>query len=147
SDHDRVALFLIDRNAQGMRCRDYYMIDGRCASDLILEDVKVDNDALLISEEHFLPAIEEAIDYAITGLCAEAVGAMDNVIKVTAGYLKTRRAYGATLNTFQALQHRLADMLIELELSRSMLYCTFAAFSGSSLAERRKSVSAAKALI
>jgi alkylation response protein AidB-like acyl-CoA dehydrogenase len=143
----RTAVFLVDRNAPGMRRRDYHMIDGRCAADLTLEDVKVGKDALLISEEHGLFAIEEAIDFAIIGLCAEAIGAMDEVIKVTAEYLKTRRAYGSTLNMFQALQHRLADMMVELELSRSMLYCAFAAFSGSSRVERRRSVSSAKALI
>jgi alkylation response protein AidB-like acyl-CoA dehydrogenase len=145
--HDRITVFLVDRNAPGMRRRDYHTIDGRCAADLALEEVKVSKDALLISEEHGLLAIEEAIDFAIIGLCAEAVGAMDSIIKVTAEYLKTRRAYGSTLNKFQALQHRVADMMVELELSRSMLYCAFAAFSGSSLVERRRSVSAAKALI
>jgi alkylation response protein AidB-like acyl-CoA dehydrogenase len=145
--HGGIAVFLVDQNAHGMRRRDYYTIDGRCASDLTLEEVKVGEDALLITEELGLLAIEEAIDFAIIGLCAEAVGAMDKIIKVTAEYLKTRRAYGSTLNKFQALQHRLADMMVELELSRSMLYCAFAAFSGSNLAERRRVVSSAKALI
>jgi alkylation response protein AidB-like acyl-CoA dehydrogenase len=142
-----IAVFLADRNAPGMRRRDYYTIDGRCASDLTLEEVRIGEDAVLITEDLGLPAIEEAIDFALLGLCAEAVGAMDRIIKVTAEYLKTRRAYGSTLNTFQALQHRLADMLVELELSRSMLYCAFAAFSSSNPAERRRTVSSAKALI
>jgi alkylation response protein AidB-like acyl-CoA dehydrogenase len=142
-----IAVFLVDRNAAGMRCRDYHTIDDRCASDLTLEEVKVGKEALLITEDLGLLAIEEATDFAIIGLCAEAVGAMDKIIKVTAEYLKTRRAYGSTLNTFQALQHRLADMMVELELSRSMLYCAFAAFSGSNLVERRRIVSSAKALI
>ncbi|HKX32259.1 MAG TPA: acyl-CoA dehydrogenase family protein [Blastocatellia bacterium] len=142
-----IAVFLIDRNAPGMCRRDYQTIDERCAADLTLEEVTVGEDSLLISEELGLPAIEEAIDLATIGFCAEADGAMDQIIKVTAEYLKTRRAYGSTLNTFQALQHRLADMLVELELSRSMLYCAFAAFSGSNLAERRRAVSSAKALI
>jgi alkylation response protein AidB-like acyl-CoA dehydrogenase len=145
--HGGVAVFLVDRNAPGVRRRDYHTIDGRCAADLTLEEVKVGIDALLITEELGLLAIEESIDFAIIGLCAEAVGAMDNIIKVTAEYLKTRRAYGSTLNTFQALQHRLADMMVELELSRSMLYCAFSAFSGSNPVERRRAVSSAKALI
>jgi alkylation response protein AidB-like acyl-CoA dehydrogenase len=132
----RIAVFLVDRNAAGMSRR-----------DLTLEGVEIGNDALLITEDHGLLAIEEAMDFATIGVCAEAIGAMDNIIKVTAEYLKTRRAYGSTLNTFQALQHRLADMMAELELSRSMLYCAFAAFSGSNLAERRRIVSSAKALI
>jgi alkylation response protein AidB-like acyl-CoA dehydrogenase len=147
SHHNGFAVFLVDRNANGMCRRDYHTIDGRHAADLALEDVEVGGDALLIPEEHGLRAVEEAMDFAITCLCAEAVGAMDEVIKLTAEYLRTRRAYGTTLNTFQALQHRLADMLIELELSRSILYCAFAAFSGPNLEARRRSVSSAKALI
>jgi alkylation response protein AidB-like acyl-CoA dehydrogenase len=143
----RIAVFLVDRNSPEMRRRDYHTIDGRCAADLTLDEVKVGKDALLISEEQGLLAIEDAIDFAIVGLCAEAVGAMDEIIKVTAEYLKSRRAYGSTLNKFQALQHRLADMLVELELSRSMLYFAFAAFGGSNLVERRRVVSSAKALI
>jgi alkylation response protein AidB-like acyl-CoA dehydrogenase len=142
-----VAVFLVDRDAPGMRRRDYHTIDGRCAADLTLEEVKVGAAALLITEELGLLAIEEAMDFAIIGLCAEAVGAMDKIIKVTAEYLKTRRAYGSTLNTFQALQHRIADMMVELEMSRSMLYRAFAAFSGSNIEERRRVVSSAKALI
>jgi alkylation response protein AidB-like acyl-CoA dehydrogenase len=102
---------------------------------------------LLISGDDGLSAIEDATDFAITGQCAEAVGGMDKVIKTTAEYLKTRRAYGTTLNKFQALQHRMADMFIELELSRSMLYCIFAAFSEPSQRKRSALVSSAKALI
>jgi alkylation response protein AidB-like acyl-CoA dehydrogenase len=147
SEHGKIAVFLVDRDAPGMCRRNYHTIDGRCAADLTLEEVKVGKDALLITDEFGLLVIEEALDFAIIGLCAEAVGAMDKVIKVTAEYLKTRRAYGSTLNKFQALQHRLADMLVELELSRSMLYCAFAAFSGSNLIERRRIISSAKAFI
>src|SRR5258708_3948844 len=145
--HGGIAVFIVNRDAPGMSLREYSTIDGRSAADLTLENVVVGQDALLIPAEHGLAAIEEATDFAITGLCAEAIGAMDKVIKVTAEYLKTRRAYGSTLNKFQALQHRVADMLIELELSRSMLYYAFAAFSETSPEDRKRAVSSAKALI
>jgi alkylation response protein AidB-like acyl-CoA dehydrogenase len=146
-DQGGVAVFMVDREAQGMTRRDYCTMDGRGATDLRFKGVKVGEDALLIPEERGLLAIEEATDYAIVCLCAEAIGAMDTVIRVTTEYLKTRRAYGVTLNTFQALQHRLVDMFVELEMSRSMLYGTFAAFSEASEGVRRTAVSSAKAFI
>lgn len=143
----RVAVFIVDKDAPGLFQRNYALIDGKDVSDLRLEDVAVNEEAVLLSEDSASCAIEMAVDCALAGLCAEGVGAMDKIIKVTAEFLKTRRAYGSTLNKYQALQHRVADMLIELELSRSMLYCAFAAFSGSNVAARRRAVSSAKALI
>jgi alkylation response protein AidB-like acyl-CoA dehydrogenase len=142
-----IAVFILDRGAPGMCCRDYYLMDGRAAADLTLNEVTATPEMVLIAENCGLSPIEDATDFAITGLCAEAVGGMNNVIKVTAEYLKTRRAYGTTLSKFQALQHRLADMLVELELSRSMLYSAFAAFSESNQRKRRQLISSAKALI
>jgi len=142
-----MAVFIVDADAPGLRRRNYSLIDGRPAADLTLKDVTVTPDSMLISGDYGLSAIEDATDFAIIGQCAEAVGAMDKVIKTTAEYLKTRRAYGTTLNKYQALQHRMADMFIELELSRSMLYCIFAAFSEPSQRKRRALVSSAKALI
>lgn len=147
SKNEGIALFMVNKDAPGVRRRDYCLIDGRPAADLTLKDVKVTPESLLISEDDGLKAIEDATDFAIAGQCAEAVGGMDKVVKTTAEYLKTRRAYGTTLNKFQALQHRMADMFIELELSRSMLYCIFAAFSEPTQRKRSALVSSAKALI
>ena len=147
SNAQELALFVVDKDAPGLARRGYYTIDGRDAAEVTLENVVVGIDAILTAGDSALLAIEEATQYAITGLCAEAVGAMDNVVKVTAEHLKTRRAYGTTLNRFQALQHRLADMLAEVELSRSLLYCTFAAFSTGDRDARKRAVSAAKSFI
>jgi hypothetical protein len=72
---------------------------------------------------------------------------MDAVVKLTADHLKTRRAYGSTLSTYQALQHRLADMLIELELSRSMLMRALHSLSSNNQHARHKDVAAARVLI
>jgi len=147
NDDGAMALFIVDADAPGLRRRNYSLIDGRPAADLVLKEVTVAPNSMLMSGDDALTAIEDATDFAIVGQCAEAVGGMEKVIKTTAEYLKTRRAYGSTLNKFQALQHRMADMFIELELSRSMLYCMFAAFSEPSQRKRRALVSSAKALI
>jgi alkylation response protein AidB-like acyl-CoA dehydrogenase len=140
-------VYIVDRETPGLACRGYRTLDGKSAADLVMENVEIASEALLIPKESGLAAVEEATDYATIGLCAEAVGAMDDVITVTAEYLKNRRAYGSTLSKFQALQHRLAEMMIDLELSRSILLNAFAAFSGTNVQERHRSVSCAKALV
>jgi alkylation response protein AidB-like acyl-CoA dehydrogenase len=77
---------------------------------------------------------------------AEAVGAMDAVREMTMEYLKTRKQFGQTLGSFQALQHRAVDMAIACEEARSMMYLATIALSGSA-AERRRVISAAKARV
>jgi len=142
-----VSLFRIDPASPGLTRHDYHAVDGRRVSDIVLESVRVGPDALLGKEGTAAPAIALAEDHAAIGLCAEAVGAMDAALWMTRDYLKTRRQFGQTLNTFQALQHRMADMLIETELARSMLYRGVAALAETDPAARRKGVSAAKVQI
>ena len=67
-----------------------------------------------------LPLIEEVVDFATALACAEAVGAMKFANDATLDYLKTRKQFGVPIGTFQALQHRMVDMVIEYEQARSM---------------------------
>jgi alkylation response protein AidB-like acyl-CoA dehydrogenase len=94
-----------------------------------------------------LAGIELAVDHGVIGLMAECVGGMDAALWLTRDYLKTRRQFGVTLSTFQALQHRMADMLVETELARSILLRGVAALSEVDPAARRAAVSAAKVQI
>lgn len=146
-DRDGVSLFLVRPGTPGLIRRPFRMIDGGFAAELEFTGLEVDRSVLLGEEGGAAEALERAVDYGIVGVCAEAVGVMDRVVTVTRDYLKTRRAYGTTLSTLQALQHRLADMLVELELSRSMLYRALAGVASADCQARRKSLSAAKALI
>jgi alkylation response protein AidB-like acyl-CoA dehydrogenase len=146
-DWSGISLFLIRPDAPGLVRRTFRTVDGGCAAELVLADLTVESSALLGEEGQAAGALQQAVDQAIVAVCAEAVGAMDRVVTVTCDYLKTRRAYGTTLSTLQAVQHRLADMLVELELSRSMLYRALAALASSEPRGRGKALSAAKALI
>lgn len=117
-----ISLFIVDRDASGLTRRDYRMIDGTPTSDLALDNVLVTESALLGPPGGAIDALQFAHDHATVALCAEAVGAMDGVLWTTRDYLRLRRQYGITLNTLQALQHRMADMFAEVELSRSILF-------------------------
>ena len=74
------------------------------------------------SEGGALPMIEAALDIGLAALCAEAVGVMQALVDATVAYVQTRQQFGVPIGRFQALQHRIADMLIHLEQARSMSY-------------------------
>lgn len=146
-DPGGIRLFLLDPATPGVTRRSFRTIDGGSAADLTLKDVEAGPDTLLGAGGHAGRALTRASEHFVVGACAETVGAMDEVVKLTAEHLKTRRAYGSTLSTYQALQHRLADMLIELELSRSMLLRVLDTLSSEDARARRKDVAAARVLI
>jgi pimeloyl-CoA dehydrogenase small subunit len=146
-DDAGISLFIVDRNAASVSVRGYPTQDGLRAAEITLKGVRVSADALLGAKDQALPAIERAIDYGIAALCAEAVGIMDTLIKATLEYLKTRRQFGVPIGRFQALQHRMADMLMASEQARSMMYLASVKVDSPDAAERRRAVSAAKAYI
>jgi alkylation response protein AidB-like acyl-CoA dehydrogenase len=146
-DREGIAIFTIARDALGLTVMPYRTIDGRQAVDLRLDGVRIDDDALIGPPERALAALEEAIDYAAVGACAEAVGAMEATLVLTCDYLKLRKQFGQPLSAFQALQHRLAEMYVELERARSMLKRGVSSLTAPSAAARRRAVSASKAAI
>ena len=147
ADAGGISLFAVTTNAPGVARINYHAVDGRRVSDITLQGVELGADALIGAAGEAEDAIGFALDYGTIGLCAEAVGAMDAALWITRDYLKTRKQFGVTLSTFQALQHRMADMLVETELARSMLYRGIAALSLDSVSARQRGVSAAKAQI
>jgi pimeloyl-CoA dehydrogenase small subunit len=144
TDPSGISLFLVDRAARGVTTKEYRTIDKLRAADVWLSDVAVGRDALLGGEGQALPLIEEVADYATALLCAEAVGAIRYANDTTLEYLKTRRQFGVPIGSFQALQHRMVEMVISYEQARSMacLACVKADTAGP--AERRRVISAAK---
>ena len=92
---------------------------------------------------HGLTALEHAVDIGIAAVCAQAVGAMDKSLAATAEYMNTRKQFGATLSSFQALRHRAADMKMQVELGRSMSYYASLKLNASA-AERRAAMARAK---
>jgi len=142
-----VTLFEVPAKAAGLEIIAYHAVDGRRVADIVLTDVALSDEARIGPEGGALAGIELAVDHGVIGLMAECVGAMDAALWLTRDYLTTRRQFGVTLNTFQALQHRMADMLVETELARSMLLRGIAALSDPDPEARRAGVSAAKVQI
>ena len=112
TDPAGISLFLVDRGAPGLTLKEYRTIDELRAADVWLSDVAVPASALVGGEGAAHALVEEATDYATALLCAEAVGAIRSANDATLEYLKNRRQFGVPIGTFQALQHRMVDMVI-----------------------------------
>lgn len=146
-DKDGIGLFLVDGTAPGLKRRSYPTQDGLRAAEITLEDVRISAADVIGDPGGAFPIISRVADEAIAALCAEAVGCFAKMQAITLDYLKTRKQFGTTIGTFQVLQHRAADMFIELEQSRSItLYATMLA-SDDDVSKRERAVSAAKAQI
>ena len=121
-DKEGISLFVIDRNLEGVSLRNYPTVDGRRASEVTLENVIIPSSSLLSEEGKGFQHLEGAIDGATLAICAEAVGAMEVLYKTTVEYTKTREQFGQAIGKFQVLQHRMVDMFMEYEQSKSLLY-------------------------
>ena len=142
-----ITLFLVDAKTPGVAVRGYRTIDGLHAADIRLSNVQVGADAIIGQADSALPLIELIADRGIAALCAEAAGAMDGLNEATLEYLKTRQQFGVPIGRFQALQHRMAEMLIYAEQAKSMAYLAAVKVDSPDAAERRHALSAAKAQI
>jgi len=143
---DRLSLFLVDLDAENIEIKRYRTIDQAPAGDLGLLNVQVPASALVGQASAADAPLVQAWDDSVIASCAQAVGAMDRALWITRDYLKAREQFGVTLSTFQALQHRMAEMFIELEQSRSMLYRGVSALSAPAR-DRRRMIAAVKAYI
>jgi alkylation response protein AidB-like acyl-CoA dehydrogenase len=142
-----VSLFKVPRIAKGLSLEGYPTIDGQRAADVYLQGVEVPAGARLGEAGTALPVIEAAIDVGIAGLCAEAVGVMQALVDATVSYVQSRQQFGMAIGKFQALQHRIADMLIHLEQARSMSYLAALRCGDENVSERKRAISAAKAVV
>ncbi|HSV35085.1 MAG TPA: acyl-CoA dehydrogenase family protein [Ramlibacter sp.] len=138
------ALFLVHREA--VLLSSYPLIDGTRAGDLELHGVAVGHDALMAGPGSAVAVLEEALDRAALAQVAEALGCMEAVLALTSEYLKTRHQFGQPIGKFQALQHRMAEMFVEVQETRSILYRGMAHLEGEAAA-RRQAVSAAKVML
>ncbi len=144
TDARGISLFLVERAAPGVGVTEYRTLDNLRVADVRLSGVTVPRDALIGPEGDGFPLAEEVVDYATALLCAEAVGAIKYAHDATLDYLKTRRQFGVPIGSFQALQHRMVDILISYEQARSLACLARVKVDTAEAAERRRVVSAAK---
>lgn len=142
-----ITLLLVDAAAPGVVRRGYRTQDSHRAADITFTGVKVAAEAVLGAVDGGGQLVERAVERGIAAACAEALGVMGVMLELTSSYVKTREQFGVPIGSFQALQHRLADMLMRVEQARSMAYLAAGTVGASDAAERRRVMAAAKVMV
>ena len=121
-DADGISLFLVDAKSTGVTIESYPMVDGLRAAEVTFTSVLVPATNLIGTLHAGLPVLEAVVRDAILAVAAEAVGAMEVLVADSVAYTQQRQQFGHALAQFQVLQHRMVDMLVEQELTKSLLY-------------------------
>ena len=143
-DEDGVSLFVMDAATAGISRRDYPTVDAFRASEITFENVKLGADSLVGEAGKGLPILQQAIDDGVLSVGAEAVGCMEVLYKDTVEYCKQREQFGQPIGKFQVLQHRMVDMFMEHEQSKSLMFMAAMRMAEGYGAEAQKAVSAFK---
>ena len=143
TDQDGITLFAVPADSDGVTCNAYATVDGQQAAEVTFENVFVDAGAVLGEVGGGYAALDAVIDEATLAVCAEAVGIMQILREKTLEYSKSRIQFGVPIGSFQALQHRMVDMLTDCEQSISLLlWATMVNASDS--ADAKQAISAIK---
>ena len=121
-DEEGITLFLVDSNTKGIEKQNFPTVDGLRASEITLENVEVSNERMIGDIDKGFKILKTVSNNGILALCAEAVGAMEILYKDTVEYTQQREQFDHPLSDFQVLQHRMVDMFMEYEQSKSLLF-------------------------
>jgi alkylation response protein AidB-like acyl-CoA dehydrogenase len=144
---DGITLFLIKGRPKGMTVKPLETMDmTRRWSEVRFEGVQLGGDAVMGAPDKAWPRLKRALDWATAALCAEMVGGVQKVLETSTDYAKTRQQFGKPIGIYQAVSHKLADMLVLSESGRSATY--YAAWTvDADAADRSLASSMAKAYV
>jgi alkylation response protein AidB-like acyl-CoA dehydrogenase len=143
-DASGITLFAVPKGAKGVEIIPQVRIDHRNAGIVRLAGVEVGADDAVGAVDGGAALLDETVDFATAGLCAEMLGSMAQAFALTVEHLKTREQFGVPIGTFQALKHRAANGFIEIELVRSCVLAAVRAVDAGD-ADAARLVSLAKA--
>lgn len=143
-DHEGLSLFLVPADAPGVERHGYLSFEGAGAADIRLDDVVLPSGALLGAAHRGTALLAAAMAEMVALDCMDAVGTMRSALRLTHDHVRTRRQFGATLGSFQVVQHRLVDMTIELEMAAAIAGAALDHATDPDPAARDRAVSAAK---
>jgi alkylation response protein AidB-like acyl-CoA dehydrogenase len=146
-EHGPLVVLTVPHDAAGLRRQSYATVDGMRASELWLNQVFVPASALLGNGDDAEAQLADVLDFGLAALCAEAVGVLDKLLAATVEYATNRKQFGQPIGKFQALQHRMADMVLHVEQARSMSYLAAVRCTEPDRQERSRLLSAAKVVI
>jgi alkylation response protein AidB-like acyl-CoA dehydrogenase len=139
-----VSLFVVERGAPGVKINAVACMDSHKAAFVELDGVKLGKGALVGDEGNAVPILERAVDYGAAALCAEGSGIVQSTLSMTREYMCQREQFGVKIGSFQALQHRLADVFVQVELCKGTAILAVIRADSDDEVERKRAVSAAK---
>jgi alkylation response protein AidB-like acyl-CoA dehydrogenase len=120
---DGISLFLVDARAPGITTTQLKTMDQtRRLGEVVLKDVRVPADRVLGTVGGGWALLDRVVDRGKVGLCAEMCGGAQRVLEMSVDYAKVREQFGKPIGSFQAIQHKCANMLVEVESSKSVTY-------------------------
>lgn len=143
TDENGITLFAVAADSAGVKVRPYKMVDGQQAAEIDFENVSVSSTSVLGEVGNGFTTLREVIDEATLAVCAEAVGIIRSMHDKTVAYAKERVQFGVPIGSFQTLQHRMVETLMECEQSQSLLLWS-AIINESGDSDARKSIHALK---
>jgi alkylation response protein AidB-like acyl-CoA dehydrogenase len=141
-----VGAFIVPLDATGIEMQHARTIDGGSASTVSVRRALVPESARIGDGRDLRAVVERVVDEATAMSCADATGSMEALLRATVEYARTRKQFGRPIGSFQALQHRMVDMLLACEQALSVTHRAVLMLD-SEPAARRRAVSAAKALV
>src|SRR5712672_622256 len=114
-----LTLFLVDPKSKGIETERTAMVDSHNAARIVFGNVEVNADGVLGEVDHGGALLEGVLNIGRGAVASEMVGLSEEVLSRTAGYLKERKQFGKLIGEFQALQHRAAQLYIEIEITRA----------------------------
>jgi alkylation response protein AidB-like acyl-CoA dehydrogenase len=143
-DPSGLAMFVVPAQGRGVERTPVLGMDGQRSARIVFRGVEVSAGALLGEPSDSLDALTWAVDRAAAAACAEGQGLLDQMFRRTVEYLKQREQFGVKIGSFQALQHRAADMFAENELCRGAMLLAAIKAESDDDEERMAEISAAK---
>ena len=116
-----ITLFAVPAEVKGIKKKNYKTVDAHSASEITLSNVNVTENAIIGRIDNAYKTLQDTIDEATLAVSAEATGIMKSLHEKTVEYTKNRVQFGVPISSFQALQHRMVDTLMECEQSESLL--------------------------
>ena len=143
NDSNGITLFITPLETDGLNIDTFESIDGGRVSDLKFTNARIGKDSLIGTKNDAINILSEVADIGTLAFCAEALGIMSKIKEITLEYLKTRKQFGVIIGKFQTLQHRMTQLLIEIEQTRSaVMNASF--WFGRNIEMRKKTLCAAK---
>lgn len=143
-EHGGVSLYVVPAGAAGVTVQPLRLVDQTVrAAEVVFDGVAADASSRLGAPGAAWPDLAKVLDAATVALSAEMVGAADAALRLATDYAKLRKQFGEVIGKFQGVKHRLAEILVDVESARSLVY--FASWAVDNLADPRGHVSMAKA--